>query len=99
MYFYTVKQTILQCLAEGNVLHEQRNNIDVKNLLATGQVSTSEISCLVARSKGTEYECKPHHILREIDVHILKTRYRNHECYIKWYFVEPNCVFISVHLS
>jgi hypothetical protein len=32
-----------------------------------------------------------------IDVHVIKTLYKTEQWYIKWYFIEPDAVFISVH--
>jgi hypothetical protein len=34
---------------------------------------------------------------QNIDVHVIKTRHKNEQWYIKWYFIEPDAVFISVH--
>lgn len=36
MGFKDVKYKVIQCLKSGTVHHEQRNHIDVKNLLAVG---------------------------------------------------------------
>jgi hypothetical protein len=97
MRFKDVKIHVLRCMASGNILHAARNDIDIKNLLETGQISVEEVSDIIKRTRGNEYECSPHHIIAEIDVHIIKTRYQGNNWYIKWYFVEPNSVFISVH--
>ena len=97
MGFKDVKAQVLGCMANGYILHETRDGIDIKNLLATGQISVDEVSDIIKRTRGNEYECSPHHIISEIDVHIIKTSYQGNNWYIKWYFVEPNSVFISVH--
>lgn len=97
MGFKDVKRQVLDCLASGNILHEQRGAIDVKNLLVTGQVTEDEMSMLLARAKGNEYELSHHHSVSSIDVHIVKTLYEGQEWYIKWYYIEPNSIFISVH--
>ena len=97
MGFKNVKSQVLACLTSGNILHEQRRTIDVKNLLVTGQVSENDVSDAIARTKGTEYEVSKHHAISTIDVHIVKTRYQGQNWYIKWYFIEPDSVFISVH--
>ena len=39
MGFNEVKRKLIECLNTGYVLHEERNDIDVKNLLAIGVVS------------------------------------------------------------
>jgi hypothetical protein len=95
--FKDVKGQVLACLASGNIQHEQRQAIDVKNLLVTGQVSEDDVSSIIARAKGNEYELSKHHVVSKIDVHILKTRYQGQSWYIKWFFIEPDSVFISVH--
>lgn len=97
MGFKSVKSKILDCLARGDISHEQRNDIDIKNLLATGQVSANEVSEILGRARGDSYSSSPHHIIASIDVHIVKTRYAGKAWYIKWYFVDPSSVFISVH--
>jgi len=98
MGFKEVKSKVIWCLENGYVLHEERNNIDVKNLLSTGTVSLSEIVSIIGRARGNTYSCSPHHFDATIDVHVIKTRHSGENWYIKWYFTEPNCVFISVHI-
>ena len=97
MGFKDVKNQVLACLAAGNIQHEQRRLIDVKNLLVTGQISEGEVSEVIARAKGNEYKLSKHHVIPTIDVHLLKTHYQGQNWYIKWYFIEPDSVFISVH--
>ncbi|MBL4909528.1 MAG: hypothetical protein JKX78_05815 [Alteromonadaceae bacterium] len=98
MGFKDVKRQVLACLKSGNVLHEQRADIDIKNLLATGQISVDDIIGIIAQTRGNEYENSKHHVIGELDVHIVKTSFQGKYWYIKWYFVEPNSVFISAHL-
>lgn len=97
MGFKDVKKEVIDCLNNGLVLHEARNNIDIKNLLETGVVSNSEVAKILATSKGNEYSCSPHHFDENIDVHVIKLKNKGIFWYIKWYFSEPNSVFISVH--
>lgn len=97
MSFKEVKRQVLDCLSVGNILHEQRGAIDVKNLLVTGQVTEDKLSVVLARARGNEYELSYHHSVPSIEVHIVKTRYEGQDWYIKWYYIEPNTVFISVH--
>ncbi|MEL4287462.1 hypothetical protein ACE02Y_20140 [Shewanella xiamenensis] len=47
MGFKDAKRQLLECLASGNILHEQRNDIDIKNLLATGQISVGDGLCFL----------------------------------------------------
>ncbi|MCG8609430.1 MAG: hypothetical protein MI864_02745 [Pseudomonadales bacterium] len=95
--FNEVKKQVLECLYEGCVLHESRSDIDIKNLLEVGVVSVEEVAEIIRRSRGNEYESSPHHMDNNIDVHVIKTRYQSAQWYIKWYFIEPDAVFISVH--
>jgi len=97
MAFREVKSKVIECLENGCVLHEERNNIDVKNLLSTGAISINEVTTIIGRARGNSYACSSHHYDAKIDVHILKTTHSGQQWYIKWYFIEPDCVFISVH--
>lgn len=97
MGFKNAKRQIIECLSKGFVSHEQRNDIDVKNLLAVGQVTLDDVALIIGRSRGVNYSSSPHHLDSSIEVHIVKTRRMEQDWYIKWYFVEPNSVFISVH--
>ena len=97
MGFKDVKQLVIDCLQMGLVSHEQRNDINIKNLLAIGQVNLDQVVVILGRSRGESYSSSPHHFDQSINVHIVKTRYAGENWYIKWYFVEPNSVFISVH--
>lgn len=97
MGFREVKRKVMDSLSTGQILHEQRGNIDVKNLLATGEVEISEAEQIIARSKGGNYYTSPHHVISSVDVHILSTNHNGQSWYIKWYFIDPNSIFISVH--
>lgn len=97
MGFKDARNKVLDCLKHGYILHEQRGNIDIKNLLAIGEISLEETAEIIAQANGTSYFSSPHHIVASIDVHIVKTKHKGKDWYIKWYFVDPNSVFISVH--
>lgn len=91
--FKKAKGLVLECIDEGRVNHVIRDHIDVKNLLFTGQVSEADIRAVIARSSGRNYESREHHQVKGLEVHILKAN----GWYIKWYFLEPDSWFISVH--
>ena len=74
-----------------------RCEIDIRNLLLTGVVTAAQVADAIGRSSGREYECSPHHVDENIEVHVIKTQYGDSFWYIKWYFVSPNVIFISVH--
>ena len=97
MGFKEVKSKILACLKSGHILHEERNGIDIKNLLATGVVTVEEVMELIGKSRGNDYSSVPHHFDNKIDVHVIKKTYSGRSWYIKWYFAVPDSVFISVH--
>jgi len=42
MAFREVKSKVIECLNNGYVLHEERDDINVKNLLSTGVISISD---------------------------------------------------------
>jgi len=98
MGFRDAKKQLIECLLDRRIDHElERSEIDTKNLLLTGVVSADEVAEVIRRCRGNEYECSPHHFGDSIDVHIVKTTYGGTSWYIKWYYLEPNVVFISVH--
>jgi hypothetical protein len=97
MGFKEAKSKVIACLNTGQISHEVRNEIDTKNLLSTGVVSASEVAKIIGRSRGDCYSSSPHHFDDTIDVHLIKTPVSGKIWYIKWYFAEPNSMFISVH--
>lgn len=97
MGFKHAKTQLMECLIAGRVLHEQRNSIDVKNLLATGLVSLEEAVYIISRSHGNGYLVSPHHFDKKLDVHVLKVKLSVQTWYIKWYFIGSDSVFISFH--
>jgi hypothetical protein len=93
MGFKSVKKEVISSLMSGDFSHELRSDIDVKNVLSTGTLSVSQCVDILKRARGCDYECSPHRYCSSIDVHIIKTS----DWYIKWYFIEPSCMFISFH--
>jgi hypothetical protein len=89
-----VKRAVISALRSGRFQHEARAGVNVKNLLATGQITAQFVESLIARSDGTQYSSSPHHNAASIDVHIIVSG----GWYVKFYFVgDPETVFISVH--
>ena len=89
----------IKCLQQGNIQHQERANLDVKNLLSTGEIDENYVIEILKRINSNEYKSSPHHYDSKIIVHIVETKFDAIYWYIKWYFDEPNCVFISVHNS
>ena len=83
MAFREVKSKVIECLNSGYVLHEERGDINVKNLLSTGVVSISEITTIIGRARGNTYSSSPHHYNAKIDVHVIKTTHSGKHWYIK----------------
>ena len=91
--FKHAQRTLLQSIDEGSIRHEVRAQVDQKNLLYAGAVTMSDVRTLIERARGNQYESRQHHWMSDTEVHILKAS----SWYIKWYILEPNAVFISVH--
>ncbi len=97
MGFNDTKTKAIKCLEAGDYDHEARQHIDVKNLFACGQVSEEDVIRLINKTKGAQYEKSPHHFDKSVMVHIFKPMHQNATWYIKFYFIEPAAMFISVH--
>lgn len=70
--FRKARHDVIAALESGNYLHVARGDIEVKNLLAMGEV-TAEVLIRVIRScSGVHHHCSPHHAVLAIDVHVLK---------------------------
>jgi hypothetical protein len=95
--FKAVKRTVISCLRAGDIYHQVRHDIDIKNLLSIGAVSPENVALIISRARGDSYSFSSHHLDKSIDVHIVKTTYAGFKWYIKWSFLEPGCMFISVH--
>ena len=93
MGFKDAKRDVLSALASGAYRHEERGDIDLKNLLATGVVSPERVIEVINKSRGHDHSSSPHHIVADIDVHVI----RREGWYIKFYVLAPNVWFISVH--
>lgn len=93
MGFDEVKRQVIAALLAGTYQHEARGDIEVKNLLATNVVAVDVVIALLRQSRGSEHSVSPHHLVASIDVHVIRCR----GWYIKFYFLEPDAWFISVH--
>ncbi|MGC5702829.1 hypothetical protein J4P02_21730 [Pseudomonas sp. NFXW11] len=91
--FRRVRRQLINALQTGNYLHATRGSIDIKNLLATGEISARQLIEIVLACRGGDHSCSPHHSVPQIAVHVLKRA----GWYIKFYFIEPETWFISVH--
>lgn len=93
MGFKEAKRKVMQALSNGTYQHEARRDINAKNKLLTGEVTSHQVSALIGRSNGGDHSMSPHHSVPTITVHVIARE----GWYIKFYFVEPDTWFISVH--
>lgn len=97
MGFKEARKKAILCLIEGYVDHEVRNSIDTKNLLHTGELNNRDVIELLKQTNGTQYQTNQHFWDSSIQVHICKPVVNDICWYIKFYFIEPNVMFMSVH--
>jgi len=96
MAFKEVKSKAIECIKNGHVRHIERNI--AKNMFMAGNFTPQEMITIIGTCGGNCYETCKHHLL-DVDIHILKPRGRYDGLYIKFFFIEPNILFISVHES
>lgn len=93
MRFNEIKRTVITALRAGTFQHEARRDINVKNLLATGQVGAKFVEQLLSNCTNSHLVTTPHDCDSSISVHVV----RKDGWYIKFYFLNPDTMFISVH--
>ncbi|MGG5290031.1 hypothetical protein [Pseudomonas shirazensis] len=91
--FKAAKRAVIAALETGSYLHAARGDIAIKNLLAVGAVSARTVIEVIRSCSGAHHSCSAHHMAPEVIVHVL----RRHGWYIKFYFIEPDTWFLSVH--
>ncbi len=91
--FREAKRRVLKALTEGAYQHEVRNAIDIKNELSTGVVTAAGLIAVIGKCNGTHHAASPHHADASVQVHVL----RRAGWYIKFYFLDEDTFFISVH--
>ncbi len=70
--FREAQRAVMAALETGMYQHVSRGDIDLKNLLATGEVSAREVAEVVRSCRGIHHASRPHHAVAAIDVHVLK---------------------------
>ena len=93
MGFKEAKRRVLEALAEGDFLNDVRDKIDEKNLLHTGEMTAEDVMEIVNMCNGTHHVEAPHHAAAGVSVHVL----RRDGWYIKFYFIDEETHFLSVH--
>lgn len=91
--FKKARHAAIRALVAGDYMNEARQGIDVKNLLATGAISPLAVAELLRTSTGNHHRSSPHHADASITVHVVLVR----GWYVKFYVLEPDVWFISVH--
>ncbi len=91
--FRETQRAVIAALESGEYQHVSRGDIDIKNLLATGEVSAREIVEVVRSCRGIHHASSPHHAVAAVEVYVLK----RDGWYIKFFFIEPDTWLISVH--
>ena len=91
--FTAVRAAVITALLKGAFEHEARGDIDVKNKLQTGEVTALQLVTVIKRASGASHSSSPHHFDRSVVVHVI----RSQGWYVKFYFIDPKTVFISVH--
>lgn len=97
MGFKEIKHEAIACLKKGAYDHEARTNIDTKNLFSVGEIDEEYVISLIQKTSGDQYSYSPHHQDRSINVHLCRPFKDGTYWYVKFYFIEPDIIFISVH--
>src|ERR1043165_2320306 len=96
MGFKEVRAQLIQALRSGDSIHEERSDIDEKNLLSGGAVDAAYVIRLLLRCAGWEYSTSRHHFL-DVDCHVFTPVMAGDRWYVKAYLEPGRAVFISVH--
>jgi len=96
--FKEARRRVCQALQNpSTIAHEERDDQQEKNLLAAGAVTPADVLEVARAANGNDCEELAHHQAASIVVHIIRREHQGVQWYVKWYCVEPNVVFISVH--
>jgi len=96
MAFNEIKSKAIDCIKSGRVRHTVRDIS--KNMFASGEITPDEMVKIIGSCRGDCHTAGKHHFL-DTEVHILKPKGKYDGLYIKFFFVEPDIMFISVHDS
>lgn len=96
MGFKDARALVIAALRDKRVRHEERSDIEQKNLLHSGAVTAEFVIGLLLRCAGWEYSTSRHHSL-DVDCHIFTPMMGDERWYIKAYLEPGRAVFISVH--
>lgn len=95
--FTFAKVLLIKCLRKSAFEHKERGDIDVKNLLKTGQITRDELIAILRKVRGCHHRKFPHCSLSGVTVHLIEYN----GLYVKYYFIETpsdvSAILISVH--
>jgi hypothetical protein len=95
--FKEIRAVLILCLQNGQYDHEVRDDMQTKNCLFNGTVTVSQVIDMVLACTGSDHESSPLHANVKVLAHVLKPKGAYLGWYIKFYYVDPNSIFISVH--
>ncbi|MDD9724578.1 hypothetical protein PVV74_03825 [Roseovarius sp. SK2] len=91
--FKEAKRRAIEALRNKTYQIAERREIETKNLLYDNSVSEEDVIKVNSKCRGQDHEMRPHDMVKTVDVHIL----RKDGWYIKFYFLDPDTFFLSVH--
>jgi hypothetical protein len=95
--FKEIRAVLIYCLKNGLYDHEIRADMQTKNCLFNGTVSVDQAIDMALACTGVDHESSPLHGNSKEVVHILTPKGKYLGWYIKFYYLDPNSIFISVH--
>lgn len=99
------RKNAVAAINSGQIQHEPRDAIALKNLLAIGAVTTDDALLVINACKGDDYSTSQHHHDATVAVHVFKAKVKTsidsakENWYVKIYFLDPDIWFISMHKS
>lgn len=97
--FLKLKEKAIDCLLHGAVAHFERKKADTKNDLLSDKVNTEFVIKLFEVAKLEQYEKRVHYNDPRLIIHVLKPVFEGTIWYLKFFIVDPDIIFISVHKS
>ena len=95
MGYEEAKRRVLEALDKGAVKHERRNQEADKNWLVARKISLTAAHEIIAGTRGQQAQSSPHHWDSRVEVWVFQPS----DWYIKFYFSEEACWFVSFHKS
>ncbi len=97
MGFKEIRAILIRCLKNGQYDHEIRGDMEIKNCLFNGNITVNEVIDMALVCTGNDYEQGKHHAKPSLVIHILKPKGKYKGWYIKFHYLDPETIFLSVH--